>query len=118
MADYRIARKRKKLERHPPGDTGRAKALYNLADSLDVRFVEMDDLAHLEEAIALHQASLDLRPPGHSNRSDSLHSLAVCFSRRYNKQGTTADLEEAITLGRAAFPRPPLACLDSLQPCK
>ena len=83
--DDEIARNRKKLERRPPGDIGRAMALCNLADSLDDRFVEMDDIADSEEAIALYQSALDLRPAGHSDRWDSLHSLAVCFSHRYNK---------------------------------
>jgi len=101
--DNEIARNRKKLEHHPPGDTGRAMALYNLADSLDDRFVEMNNIADLEEAIALHQSALDLRPAGHSDRSDSLYDLAVCFSRRYNKQGTIADFQEAITPGRGAL---------------
>ncbi|KIM50203.1 hypothetical protein SCLCIDRAFT_34543 [Scleroderma citrinum Foug A] len=59
--DNKIARKWKELECHPPGDTGRAMALYSLADSLDDRFLEMDDIADLEEAIALHQPALDLR---------------------------------------------------------
>ena len=101
--DDQIARDRKELERRPPGDAGRAMALYNLADSLYEKFVEMVDIAELEEAIALHQSALDLRPPGHSDRSYSLHNLAVCFSGRYDKQGTIADLEEAIKLGRAAI---------------
>jgi len=106
--DDKITRRRKELERHPPGDTGRAMALYYLADSLDDRFLETKDTADLEEAIALHQVALDLRPPGHSNRSDSLHCLALCLSRRHNKQNTIADLEEAITLGRAALELRPL----------
>ena len=101
--DNRIARKRKELERHPPGDTGRAVALYSLAVSLRHKFLEADNIADLEEAILLHQSALDLRPEGHSNRSDSLHGLAICFGDRYDKQGTIADLEEAITLGRAAL---------------
>ena len=76
-SDDKIARKRKELECHPPGDTGRAMVLYNLADSLDDRFLEMDDIADLEEAIALHQSALDLRPVGHSDRSDSFYNLAL-----------------------------------------
>ena len=101
--DDQIARNRKELERHPPGDTGRAVALYSLAASLRDKFSETNDVADLEETLALHQSALDLRPPGHSNRSDSLHFVALCFSDRYNKQGTIADLEEAIKLGRAAL---------------
>ena len=101
--DDKIARKRKELERHPPGDTGRAMALYSLACSLGDKFLETDDIVDLEEAIALHQSALDLRPPGHSDWSDSSLSLALCFNRRYIKQGTIADLEEGITLSRAAL---------------
>jgi len=101
--DDKIARYWKELECYPPGDTGQAMAFYNLACSLYSKFMEMDDIANLEEALTLHQSALDLHPPGHSNRSDSLHSLALCFSNWYNKQGTIADLEQAITLGRAAL---------------
>ena len=101
--DDQIAQDRKALEHHSPGDTGQAIALYNLAYSLYDKFVEKDNIAHLEEAIVLHQSVLNLRPPGHSDRSDSLHGLALCFSRRYDKQGTIAYLEQAITLGRAAL---------------
>ena len=101
--DDKITRRRKELERHPPGDTGRADALFNLAYSLSERVLETDGIADIEEAVALHQSALDLRPPGHSNRSDSLHGLAFCFSIRYNKQDTIADLEQAITLDRAAL---------------
>jgi len=100
--DDKIARERKELEHHPPGDGGRAVALYNLAVSLGNKFLETDDIADIEEAFALHQSGLDLRPAGHSNRSDSLHCLAFCFSTRYDKQDTIADLGQAITLGRAA----------------
>ena len=101
--DDKIARKRKKLECHLPGDTGRGKALYDLAWSLRAKFLEKHDIADLEEAIALHQSALDLRPAGHSDRSDSLHGLAICFCDRYIKQDTIADLEEAIALGQAAL---------------
>ena len=101
--DDQIVRNRRELERHPPGDTGRAVALYSLALSLRDKFVQADNVVDLEEAITLHQSVLDLRPAGHSNRSYSLHGLALCFSDRYDKQGTIADLEAAITLGRAAL---------------
>ena len=102
--DDQIARNRKELEHHcPPGDTGWDVPLYNLAYSLDDRFMETDDIVDLEEAILLHQSALDLRPLGHPDRSDSLHHLALCFSRRYDKQGIIADLEESITLNRAAL---------------
>ncbi|KIM60581.1 hypothetical protein SCLCIDRAFT_26461 [Scleroderma citrinum Foug A] len=101
--DDRITRNRKILERHPPGNTGRAVALCSLAASLRSNFLQTDDTLGLEEAIALLRSSLDLLPTGHSDRSDSLHGLALCFNYRYYKQGTIADLQEAITFGRAAL---------------
>jgi len=98
--DDQIARNRNKLERHrhPPGDTGRAVALYNLAVSMHQKLLETDD-----GAIALHGTALDPPLPGHSDLSDSLRSLALCFGHRYNNQRTIADLENAITLARAAL---------------
>jgi len=65
--DDKIARRRKELERYPPGDTAQAMALSNLAISLGVKFLETDDIVDIEEAFALHQSALDLRPAGHSN---------------------------------------------------
>ena len=54
----------RKSECYSPGDTGRAMALYNLADFLDDRLVEIDNIANLGQAIMLHRSSLDLHPAG------------------------------------------------------
>ena len=101
--DDRIARNREELKRHPPGNSGRAQALYNLADSLRNRFKDTDDIAALDEAIALQRSVLDLRPTDHPDRPRHCHWLAWCLVERYRKQGTLPDLEEAITLQRAAL---------------
>ena len=86
-----------KMQGHPPGNTGQAQDIYTLAESLRERFVETDDIANLDEAIALHQSALNLRPaPDH-------HWLAWCLCNRYRKQGALPDLEQAITLWRAAL---------------
>jgi len=106
--DGAIIRSRKKLELHPPGNAGRALALYKLANSLRDKFSERDELADLNEAITLHRLALDLRPAGHPDHHASLHRLARCLWRRYKKQATTSDLEEAIILGRAALELRPL----------
>ena len=98
-----IAQYRTELERDPPGYTGRAQELYNLAKTLNKRFDETDNVANLDEAIALHRSALDLRPAAHPARHWSLHWLAWCLHHRYRKQGTLPDLEEAITLERAAL---------------
>lgn len=101
--DNQIAQDRKELEHHPPGDTVWAMTLHNLADCLENRFVQTDNISDLEVAIVLNQSALDLHPLDHSNWSDSLSSLTVCFCHRYDKQGTIADLDETITLCRAVL---------------
>ena len=101
--DDQITQAREELERHPPGDTGRAGAFYNLARSLVNRFKETNDAANLDEAIELQRSALDLRPKGHPDRHWSLYLLAWCLLERYNKHGTLPNLEEATTLQRAAL---------------
>ena len=98
-----IAQYRKELRRHLPGNTGRGKALYNLAESMRKRFKKTDDIEDITEAIGLHREALELRPEGHPDRHSSLHDLAWCLVERYRKQDTLPDLEEAITFGRAAL---------------
>ena len=98
--DAKIAQYREELKRRLPGDTGREKALVNLADSLEDRFLETNDIGDIEEAIGLHRTALTLRLEG---RHKSLHNLAWCLHHWYRKQGTLPDLDEAITLGRAAL---------------
>ena len=106
--DHTIIQNRKRLQRHPPGNAGRALALYKLANSLRDKFSERDELTDLNEAVTLHRLALDLRPAGHPDRHESLYRLARCLWRRYKKQATTSDLEEAIILGRAALELRPL----------
>ena len=101
--DDRIARNREELERRPPGNSGRAQALYNLADSLRNRFKETNDIAALVEAIALQRSMLDLRPTDHPDHPRHCHWLAWCLVERHRKQGSLSDLKEAITLQRAAL---------------
>ena len=101
--DDKIAQYREELKRRPPGDTGRGKALYDLAFSLQDRFSETDAIEDIKEAIELHRTALALRPEGHPDRHESLYWLAWCLGKRYRKQGTLPDLEEAITLGKAAL---------------
>jgi len=60
------------MERYSPEDTGRAMALYNLADSLDDRLMEIDDVANLGQAITLHRSALDPHPAGRLDRHKSL----------------------------------------------
>ena len=103
ILDDWIAQWREELKRRPPGDPGRGTALFNLADSLEDRFLEINDIQDIEEAIGLHREALVLRPEGHPDRHWSLYSLAWCLGERHRKQGTLPDLEEAITLGRAAL---------------
>ena len=101
--DDQIAQRRKELEYHPLEDAARARALFNLAVSLENRFLEGDSIGDIEEAIGLHQAALALRPVGHPQRHQSLVRLAWCLHIRYGKQDTLPDLEEAIMLARAAL---------------
>ena len=101
--DDQIAQNREELDRRPPGNIGRAQALYSLADSVRRRFNETNASADIDEAIALHRQALDLRPTGYRDRQQSLHRLARCLHKRYRKQGRFPDLEEAITLERAAL---------------
>ena len=101
--DDQIAQYRKELKCRPPGNTGRGKALFDLADSLEDKFLKTNDIKDIKEAIGLHRTALALRPGGHPNRNQSLSSLARCLVERYRKQGTLPDLEEAITLQRAAL---------------
>ncbi|KIM60782.1 hypothetical protein SCLCIDRAFT_26314 [Scleroderma citrinum Foug A] len=104
--DNRITRN-KELERHPPDDTGRAKALFDLADSLDDRYLEIDETADLEGGIASHRSALDICPAAHAGSYQS--RLKLCLCCRYMKdQAALSDLEEAITLTRAALGLCPL----------
>ena len=103
ILDDQIAQCRKELKRCPPEDTGRGKALFNLARSLQKIFLETNAIEDIEEAIGIHREALTLRPEGHPDRHWSLFRLAWCLGVRYCKQGTLPDLEEAITLGRAAL---------------
>ena len=88
------------MERYSPGDTGRAMALYNLADSLDDRLVEIDDIANLDQAIALHRSTFDLHPAG---RVVTSRCFFLTLWPRYYKQAAMQDLQEGGTLGRAAL---------------
>ena len=105
--DDQIIQNRKQLERRPPGNIGRAQALYNLADSVRERFKKTNASADIDEAIALHRQALELRPPGHQDRHWSLYWLAWCLRERHErhgvKEGALPDLEEAIMLGRAVL---------------
>ena len=101
-SDDQITPYRKELERCPSGDTDRGKALFNLAVSMENRFLETNDIGDLEEAIRLHRTALVLRPEEHICHS-SLSSFAWCLHERYRKQGTLPDLDEATKLGRAAL---------------
>ena len=99
-----IIQNRKELERHPPGDAGRAATLYKLADNLKTRFTEFGEKADLNEAIDLHRLALDLRPAGHLDRPSSLRELAVCLWKKYSSQSNAiSDLEEVVYLNRAAL---------------
>lgn len=49
--DEAIMLSRDALELWPPGHSGRAVALYNLADNLRDRFVKLSEIANLDEAI-------------------------------------------------------------------
>ena len=101
--DDRIVQNRRELERHPPGDAGRAATLYMLADNLKARFAEFGENPDLDEAISLHRSALNLRPASHLDRSSSLRELAYCLRKRYNSKGTISDLDEVISLNRAAL---------------
>ena len=81
--DDQIAQNREELDRRPPGNIGRAQALYSLADSVRRRFNETNASADIDEAIALHRQALDLRPTGDRDRQQSLHRLARCLHKRY-----------------------------------
>ena len=89
--DDKVAQDREELKRRPPGDAGRGKALFNLADSLQDRFLETNDIEDIVEAIGLHRTALALRPEGHPDRHCSLFGLALCLRERYRKQGTLPD---------------------------
>ena len=72
--DDQISQYREELERRPPGDTtGRGQALFNLADSLEDRFLETNVIEDIEKAIGLHRKALALRPEGHPDSHDSLY---------------------------------------------
>ena len=99
-----IARDRKKSKhRFLWRITGRGKTIFNLADSLEYKFLKTNDIEDIEGAIELHRTALALRPEGQPDRHSSLHNLARCLHHRYRKQDTLPDLEEAITHGRAAL---------------
>ena len=101
--DDEIAQRQEELECDPLEDAARAWALFNLADCLEDRLLERDDIEDIQEAIELHRTALALRPEGHADRHESFFSLARCLQKRYHKQGTLPDLEEAIMLYRAAI---------------
>ena len=99
--DDQITRNRNELERHPPGDATWAKALSVLANSLDDKHLERDEIADLEGGIA---SALELCQAGHAGHHQSLYALKLCLCRRYaKKQAALSDLEEAITLTRTAL---------------
>ncbi|KAL4071850.1 hypothetical protein J3A83DRAFT_4371814 [Scleroderma citrinum] len=93
--DNQITRYWEELGHHPPGDAHRIVVLINLANSLEDRFLEKDEIEDLDRAIVLRRRSaLELHPAGHSDHSDSLHRIAFLLWHRYRKLATIPDLEE------------------------
>ncbi|KAI6154922.1 hypothetical protein BKA82DRAFT_4072795 [Pisolithus tinctorius] len=85
-----VSRKRKNLERYPPGEDGRDGALFGLAYALYERYQAECKIDDLNEAIDLLRAALELRPVenerAHPHRDATLDNLATYLKCRFEKQ--------------------------------
>ncbi|KAH9484411.1 hypothetical protein JR316_0003892 [Psilocybe cubensis] len=80
-----------------------ANTLNNLGNLLSTKFTECNDVADLEESIALHRHALALRPPPFSDRYTSLVNLAIAVSKRFECNGNEDDFQEVVALYREAI---------------
>jgi len=91
------------LLRLPSRSPNRSDFLNKLANALDTRYSETEQLDDLDECISLHRQALVLRPLPHPNRSTTLINLANAVDGRFRQTGQLADLDEAISLNREAL---------------
>ena len=85
------------------GHFGRAATLYNLGDTLRIKFVALNEITVLDEATTFHRWALDLRPAGHADRPASLRSFIDCLSSRIEKTGAAADMSDRLKLSQAVL---------------
>jgi hypothetical protein len=78
-----------------PGHSLRSLSLHNLANAMQIRFKQLDDLDSLAEAVELHRRALDMRPAGHPGRLTSLLLLADALHARFRK---FSDIDNGVTV--------------------
>jgi tetratricopeptide (TPR) repeat protein len=92
----------------PAGDPGRAIHLHDLLGALHQRFLEVRNMADLEEAITAGREAVALA----RTNAGHLSALSSVLLKRFEACGQVADLDEAIVLGRIAARLPPTRSPD------
>ncbi|KAI1361711.1 hypothetical protein F5Y08DRAFT_347631 [Xylaria arbuscula] len=82
-------------------DPERSMHLLGLADSLYLRYTEIEVESDLEEAIKLIQEAIDITAESSPNRVTYLTRNSVYFIAKYERTGGRADLDEAVRVARA-----------------
>jgi hypothetical protein len=85
------------------GHPGSADSCEELANSMYDRYMEIGDMALLDEVLELERKTLHLRPEGHPDRALSCVNLALTLRTRFDQTGHTTLLDEALELEREAL---------------
>ncbi|KAJ3577598.1 hypothetical protein NPX13_g2971 [Xylaria arbuscula] len=84
-------------------DPERSMHLLGLADSLYLRYTEIEVESDLEEAIKLIQEAIDITAESSPNRVTYLTRNSVYFIAKYERTGGRADLDEAVRVAYVAL---------------
>ncbi|KAG1773680.1 CHAT domain-containing protein [Suillus placidus] len=102
-SDEGIHLRRVVLELCPLGHQLRPRALHELAQAVEARFVQHGSIDDIDEVIQFHREAVFLCPEGHSDCDVYLNNLAWSLMTRFDHQGKPNDLDEAISLHEEAL---------------
>ncbi|KAG2071367.1 hypothetical protein BDR04DRAFT_1154526 [Suillus decipiens] len=102
-SDEGIHLRRVVLELCPLGNKYRPRALGELAQAVEARFLQRGTIDDLAESIQHGREAASLYPEGHSERDAYLNNLALSLKYRFDHQGNSDNLNEAISLYEEAL---------------
>ncbi|KAG1773304.1 CHAT domain-containing protein [Suillus placidus] len=102
-SDEGIHLRRVVLELCPLGHQLRPRALHELAQAVEARFVQHGSIDDIDEVIQFRREAVFLCPEGHADRDGHLNNLADSLVLRFDHQGKPNDLDEAISLNEEAL---------------
>ncbi|KAG1820392.1 uncharacterized protein BJ212DRAFT_1478507 [Suillus subaureus] len=97
-SDKGIHLRRVVLKLCPLGHQVRPRAFDKLAQAVEVRFDQHDNIDDLDASIQLGHEAVSLCPERHASRGAYLNNLAFSLVSRFDHQGKPNDLDEAISL--------------------